>query len=89
MKSRTTRAFRELLADLPAHVRAQAREAYQLFLADASHPGLRFKQVHNPPPTYSVRIGIGHRAVGVMDGGTVTWFWVGSHAAYDKLLDRL
>ena len=31
MNSRTTRRFRELLAALPAHVRQQARDAYQLF----------------------------------------------------------
>jgi hypothetical protein len=89
VKSRTTRRFRELLAALPASVQAQAREAYIRFRADPSHPGLRFKQVHNPPPTYSARIGIGYRAVGVLDGDTVTWFWVGTHADYDRLLDNL
>lgn len=89
MNSRTTRAFRKLLAAMPGHVRLQAREAYGLFQANPSHRGLRFKQVHTPPPTYSVRVGIGYRAVGVLDGGTVTWFWIGSHAAYDKLLDQL
>ena len=89
MKSRTTRQFRELLATLPAVVRRQARSAYRQFLADAAHPGLRFKQVHTPPPTYSARVGIGHRAVGVLDGDTVIWFWIGSHADYDRLLDTL
>ena len=89
MNSRTTRRFRELLSALPAAVREQARRAYQQFQADPSHPGLRFKEVHTPPPTYSARIGIGHRAVGVLDGGTVVCFWIGSHADYDRLLDTL
>ncbi|MFO0848456.1 MAG: hypothetical protein U0871_07865 [Gemmataceae bacterium] len=89
MTSRTTRRFRELLAALPAPVRQQAREAYRLFRADPSHPSLRFKQVHHPPPTYSVRVGIAYRAVGVLDGGTVVWFWIGSHADYDRLLDTM
>lgn len=81
--------FRELLAGLPESVRRQARAAYRLFQADPAHPGLRFKQVHPTPPTYSARVGIGYRAVGVLDGDTVIWFWIGSHADYDKLLDRL
>lgn len=89
MKSKTDRRFRELLAALPAHVRRQATIAYRQFLANPSHRGLRFKQVLSAPPIYSVRIGISHRAVGGLDGDTVTWFWIGSHADYDKLLDQL
>jgi hypothetical protein len=52
MNSRTTRRFRELLAALPAHVRAQARDGYSLFRQNPSHPGLRFKKGYIPtrPP---------------------------------------
>jgi len=86
MNSRTTRRFRELFAHLPAQAQRQAREAYRLFLQNPGHPGLRFKQVHTDPPTYSARVGIGYRAVGVLDGDTVIWFWIGSHAEYDRLI---
>ena len=89
MTSRTTRRFREMLATLPAHARAQARDAYELFGQNPVHPGLHFKKVHPDPPTYSARVGIGYRAVGTMDGDTVIWFWIGSHADYDKLLEQL
>ena len=89
MNSRTTRAFRELLAALPAHVRHQARDAYRLFRQNPSHPGLRFKKVHPDPPMYSARVGIGYRAVGTIEGQTVVWFWIGSHGDYDKLLRQL
>jgi hypothetical protein len=89
MNSRTTRRFRELLAGLPAHVRQQARDAYHLFRHDQSHPGLRFKKVHPDPPIYSARVSIGYRAIGALDGDTVVWFWIGSHADYDKLLRQL
>jgi hypothetical protein len=87
--SRTTRRFRELLAALPESVRRQARRAYHLFRTDPNHPGLRFKQVHPTPPTYSVRVGIGYRAVGVRDGDVIVWFWIGTHADYDGLVARL
>ena len=89
MNSRTTQRFRQLLSTLPAHVRQQARDAYHLFAANPSHPGLRFKKVFADPPIYSVRVGIGHRAVGVMQGNTVIWYWIGSHADYDTLLTQL
>lgn len=89
MNSRTTRQFRELFAVLPAHVQSQAREAYRLFRENPAHPGLHFKKVHANPPTFSARVGISYRAVGSLDGDTVIWFWIGSHADYDKLLAQL
>lgn len=89
MNSRTTRRFRDLFAALPGNVRAQARDAYVLFRQNPSHPGLHFKKVHPDPPTYSARVGIGYRAVCAMDGDAAIWFWIGSHADYDKLLDQL
>ena len=89
MNSRTTRQFRELLAALPANVRKQAHEAYRLFQQSPSHPGLHFKKVNDDPPIHSARVGIGFRAVGVVTGDTIVWFWIGSHANYDKLLAQL
>jgi hypothetical protein len=89
MKSYTTRRFRELFAVLPAHIARQAREAYRLFQENPAHPGLQFKQVHADPPTYSARVGISYRAVGVLEGDTAIWFWIGTHADYDKLLEHL
>lgn len=86
MNSRTTRRFRELFSALPAHVQRQAREAYRLFRQDQHHPGLRFKLVRSDPPLYSARVGIGYRAVGVRDGDTIVWYWIGSHADYDRFL---
>ncbi|HTK75990.1 MAG TPA: hypothetical protein VL371_12075 [Gemmataceae bacterium] len=89
MNSRITKRFRELLAILPAHVRNQARDAYRLFRANPSYTGLRFKKIRDDPPTYSARVGIGYRAVGALEGDSVIWFWIGSHAEYDKLIKQL
>ena len=38
---------------------------------------------------YSVRVGIGYPALGVMDGGDVVWFWIGPHHEYDWMLGRM
>jgi hypothetical protein len=89
MKSYRTRQFRQLFASLPHHVQHQARQAYRLFSQNSAHPGLHFKRVYNNPPMYSARVGIGYRAVGVLDSDTITWFWIGSHANYNKLLAEL
>jgi hypothetical protein len=35
-----------------------------------------------------VRVGLNYRAVGVRDGQDVIWFWIGSHAEYDKLIQQ-
>lgn len=88
MKSRTTERFRKALAGLPGEVQEQARAAYRQFIRDPHHPGLRFKPVHPTEPIYSARVGRGYRAVGVLDGDTVVWYWIGSHAEYDRMLTR-
>ena len=89
MNSRTTIEFRKLFADLPEQVKEQTRAAYRQFKEDPSHPSLRFKKVHPDLPIYSARITKNYRAVGQLDGDTVIWFWVGSHAEYDKFLGQL
>lgn len=88
MKSRRTASFRRAFAALPESVREQARVAYRRFQENPNHPSLRFRRVHPTEPVYSVRVGIGHRAVGALDGDVMIWFWIGSHADYDALLSR-
>jgi hypothetical protein len=38
------------------------------------------------PSVYSARIGLGYRTLGIVEAKNVTWFWIGSHADYDKLI---
>lgn len=37
---------------------------------------------------YSARINLDYRAVCVLEGDIATWFWVGTHSGYDKLLSE-
>lgn len=74
---------------MPEQVQRQARKAYKLFIQDPHHPSIRFKRVHPTRPIYSVRISLEYRALGVREGEEVIWFWVGSHADYDKLISQL
>lgn len=89
MKSRATAQFRKAFANLPEQVQERAREAYQQFKQNPWHPSLRFKQVHSELPIYSVRISKSYRAVGQRDEDSIVWFWLGSHADYNKLLSQL
>ena len=86
IQSRTTREFREAFASLPNDIRRQAQRSYRLFRAGPRHPSLRFKKVDEESNVYSVRIGLGYRALGVMEDSTMVWFWIGSHAECDRLL---
>jgi hypothetical protein len=60
-----------------------------MFERDPRHPSLQFKQIHPTKPIYSARVALGYRALGVLEGEDVVWFWVGSHAEYDRLISKL
>jgi len=89
LRSHVTKKFRRLFADLPTEIRQRARQSYLVWKENPAHPGVQFKRVRQRPPIYSVRIGIGWRAVGLREDDTIIWFWIGSHAEYDRLLKRL
>jgi hypothetical protein len=86
MKSFTSRQFREMYSKLPDVVQMQARRAYQLFRQNPAHPGLNFKKLDSKNGIYSVRIGLGYRALGQLDGEAIVWFWIGPHSDYEKLI---
>ena len=86
MNSYTTRRFRRLFAQLPGAVQRQAREAYRRFRREPFHPSLRFRRVHAARAIYSVRISLAYRALGIQERDEIVWFWIGSHADYDKML---
>jgi hypothetical protein len=86
LRSVTQADFWKLYRALPKQVRDQARQAYRQFNRDPRHPGLQFKRVSQRSEVYSVRITRDYRALGVKDGGTIVWFWIGSHDAYELLL---
>ena len=56
---------------------------------DPNQPSLQFKRVHSRERIYSIRVGIGWRALGLWEDEAIYWFWIGSHAEYDKLLNQL
>ncbi len=88
MNARTTRAFWRCFDALPNPVREQARKAFALWRENPTHPSLQFKNIHSREPIYSARISRGYRTLGLLEDDTVTWFWIGSHADYERLISR-
>jgi plasmid maintenance system killer protein len=87
MQSRTTRQFWRLFSQLPVDVQRDAQRAYRLFQDNPAHPGLHFKKLEGEDDDiYSARIGLDYRALAVMRKDRVVWYWIGSHADYDRLI---
>ena len=89
MKSVTTERFRRLYAAAGAQRQAQIKRSYMLWIDNPSHPSIRFKKVHDTEPIYSARVDLDWRALGVLEAGSVVWFWVCPHDEYDALLKRM
>jgi len=83
MRSRAVSSFWLGYHKLPAQTRRHAVKQYNLWLENPSHPSVNFKKVGK---FWSARVTGSYRAVGVMDGDTIIWFFIGTHAEYDKLL---
>jgi hypothetical protein len=88
VKSVTTDRFRKAYRNLPPHVKRQARRAYAAFKSNPSHQGLQLKQVHPTELIFSARVSLGYRALAVREDDTWIWFWIGSHADYDRLISQ-
>ncbi len=85
MTHHTTSDFWECLGRLPESVQRLAEANYALLRADPQHPSLHFKRVGR---LWSVRVGIGYRALAVNSDDGPIWFWIGPHAQYDQIIRR-
>lgn len=71
---------------LPDSVQKLADKNYALLQEDSWHPSLHFKKVGKHKHLWSVRVGEHYRALGLDKPEGVVWFWIGTHAEYDKLV---
>lgn len=86
MRSRRNRDFHEAFSKLPDRVQFRASAAYALFASDPFHESLHFKSVNNDGTLWSARVGDAYRALGWRMGDLVVWFWIGTHAEYDRMI---
>ncbi len=85
MKHFASSRFWKCLDALPPEVQALARRNYALLKLSPAHPSLHFKPLLGGR-YFSVRVGLHYRAIGIPQEGDIQWFWIGSHAEYDKLI---
>ena len=74
MKSSTTPSFRRRFLELPPEIRRLARKNFKLWRQDPRHPSLHFKRVGD---FWSARVGRDYRALALLRGEQVEWFWIG------------
>jgi len=80
---RANPGFWKCYGRLPAHVQKLADDNFALLKKDPAHPSLHLKKVAR---YWSVRVGTHYRAIGVESPDGLVWFWIGTHAEYDKLI---
>jgi hypothetical protein len=84
MKHFATPRFWEAYENLPDSVRKLADKSFALLKADPQHPSLHFKRVGR---CWSARVGLHYRALATEAEDDLIWFWIGSHADYDRLVE--
>jgi hypothetical protein len=83
LNHRTNTAFWSHYDRLAPEIRRLADKNFALLKADPLHPSLRFKRVGR---LWSARVGLNHRALCVRRDDDCVWFWIGTHAEYDRLI---
>ena len=89
MKSLTVLDFWKWFHNLPPDIQRKTCRAYRLWRTNPFAKSLRFKRVSEQEPIYLVRIGSGHRALGLLEGDTIYWYFIGNHDDYERELRRL
>ncbi len=93
-QNRTTSGYREQYKRLPRDVQELTRKVALRFHTDPQLRSLRHHQLKDcktgshKPGTWSVGITMQYRALYVKDGDINIWYWIGTHAAYNKFAGR-
>jgi len=84
MRHFASSGFWQAYSRLPEPVRSLADKNYELLKTNPKHPSLHFKKIGQ---FWSVRIGLRYRALAIEVDEGLLWFWIGSHADYDAVID--
>ena len=77
-------AFWKLYEKLPSAIQELADKNFELLKADPKHPSLHLKKAGK---YWSARVGMKYRVLGTEIDEGMLWFWIGTHADYDKMLE--
>lgn len=82
-KHRTTYSFWDWYAKLPEDLRDRADKQFEILNESPGHPSLQLKPAGD---LWSARVTDAYRALAIRDRNVFTWFWIGPHDEYLRLL---
>jgi hypothetical protein len=68
---------------LPENIRRVADRCFEQLKADGRHPSLQLKKIGK---VWSARVGLEYRVLGFDVKNGIVWFWIGTHAEYERLI---
>lgn len=80
---RTTASFWDLYNGLSDSLRERADKQFALLSDKPEHPSLQLKSVGE---LWSARVTDAYRVLALREGNVFTWFWIGPHDEYERLL---
>ena len=83
MRHYASRRFWQCYHSLPQAVQELADRNFRLLRENPTHPSLSFKKAGR---FRSARAGLHYRALAVEVNDGCLWFWIGTHADYDRLI---
>jgi hypothetical protein len=83
-RSRTLPDFWLHYDRLPQDIRRRASKQFAIFAENPRHPSLQLKPVGE---FWSVRVTEAYRALAVREENTFTWFWIGTHDEYERMIE--
>lgn len=83
MKHFAAPSFWKCYGNLPSDIQELADKNFELLKSDPRHLSLHLRKVGR---YWSVRVGVRYRALAVEVEEGLIWFWIGTHAEYDRLI---
>jgi hypothetical protein len=82
-QSRTLPEFWDKYNDLPEDIQWRADKQFSLFTDNPQHPSIQLKPVGE---LWSARVTDAYRALAIREANVFTWFWIGPHDEYERLI---
>ena len=85
MNSSTIAKFWVAYSRLPKEIQRAASKQFRLWEQNPHHQSVQFKAIGE---LWSARVTQDYRALAICEGDTYFWFWIGTHAEYDRIFRR-
>ena len=80
---RTSASFWECYNQLPESLQQRADKQFVLLSEAPNHPSIQLKPVGD---FWSARVSDAYRALALREENVFTWFWIGPHDEYARIL---